>query len=79
MTSLFLLTKHRGKYRGSFSTGFIQKTLAIPASCRFFIRKTDEISTTLRLMHDGITKTSGDHFGTKLTENKLAAPRRCLV
>jgi chorismate synthase len=48
-----LLTEHREKDRVHFSTGFIQKkTLSIPAS--FFIRKTDEISRTLHLMHDGI-------------------------
>jgi hypothetical protein len=49
-----LLTLHRGKDRVHFSTGFIQKkTLSIPVSCRFFIRKTDEILRTLLLMHDG--------------------------
>jgi hypothetical protein len=38
-----------------FSTVFIQKkALPIPASCTFSIRKTDEISRTLHLLHDGI-------------------------
>jgi hypothetical protein len=40
-----------------FSTGFIQKktlSIPLPASCSFFIWKTDEISRTLHLMHDGI-------------------------
>jgi hypothetical protein len=57
--------------------GFIQKqTLSIPASCRFFIRKTDEISRTLRLMHNGISfdkilpKPAG-YFGPTLTESYL--------
>jgi hypothetical protein len=51
-----LLTLHRGKYRVHFSTGFSKKkTLSIPASCSFFIRKTDEISRTLLLMHDGVS------------------------
>jgi hypothetical protein len=31
------------------------KTLSIPASCRFFIRKTDEISRNLRWTLDGIS------------------------
>jgi hypothetical protein len=75
-----------------FSTVFIQKkTLSIPASCRFFIRKTDEISRTLRLIHDGISfdKILPKQVGyfENLTENNLrnnsvttlAAPRRGLV
>jgi hypothetical protein len=50
-----LLTLHRGKDRVDFSTGFSKKKiLSIPASCRFFIRKTDEILRNLLLMHDGI-------------------------
>jgi hypothetical protein len=44
------------KHRLHFSTGFIQKkNIPIPASCRFFTLKTDEISRTLQLMHNGIT------------------------
>jgi hypothetical protein len=30
-----------------------KKTLSIPVSCRFFVRKTDGILRTLLLMHDG--------------------------
>jgi hypothetical protein len=40
-----------------------KKTLSIPASCRLFVRKTDDILRTLLLMHDVVsfdkTKTSG--------------------
>jgi hypothetical protein len=51
-----LLTLHCGKDRVHFSTGFIQKkTLSMPASCRCFIRKTDDILRTLLLMHDGVS------------------------
>jgi hypothetical protein len=51
-----LLTLLRGKYRVHFSTGFFQKkTLSIPASCRIFVRKTDDILRTLLLMHDGVS------------------------
>jgi hypothetical protein len=51
-----LLTLHRRKDRVHFSTGFSKKkTLSIPASCRFFIRKTDEILRTLLLVYDGIS------------------------
>jgi hypothetical protein len=51
------------------SAGFIQKkTLSMPASCRVYKRKTDEISRTLRLMHDGI---NFDKILQKLTENNL--------
>jgi hypothetical protein len=46
---------------------FIQKkTLSIAASCRFFIRTTDEISRILRLMHDGIS--FDKLLGQELTE-----------
>jgi hypothetical protein len=47
-----LLTLHRGKYRVHFSK---KKTLSIPVSCRFFVRKTDDILRTLLLMHDGVS------------------------
>jgi hypothetical protein len=51
-----LLTLHRGKDRVHFSTGFSKKkTLSIPESCRFFVRKTDDILSTLLLMHDGVS------------------------
>jgi hypothetical protein len=51
-----LLTLHRGQDRVHFSTGFFQKkTLSIPVSCRFFVRKTDDILRTLLLMHDGVS------------------------
>jgi hypothetical protein len=46
----------------------------MPVSFRFFIRKTDVISITLRLMHDGIgfdkiwPKQVGD-FGTRTANN----------
>jgi hypothetical protein len=44
-----LLTLHRVH----FSTGFSKKkTLSITVSCRFFVRKTDDILRTLLLMHD---------------------------
>jgi hypothetical protein len=50
-----LLTLHGGKDRIHFSTGFIQKkTLSIPVSCRFIVRKTNDILRTLLLMHDGV-------------------------
>jgi hypothetical protein len=32
-----------------------KKTLSIPVSCRFFVRKTDDILKTLLLMHDGVS------------------------
>jgi hypothetical protein len=32
-----------------------KKTLSMPVSCRFFIRKTDDILRTLLLMHDGVS------------------------
>jgi hypothetical protein len=32
-----------------------KKTLSIPVSCRFFIRKNDDILRTLLLMHDGVS------------------------
>jgi hypothetical protein len=32
-----------------------KKTFSIPVSGKFFIRKTDEISRTLRLMRDGMS------------------------
>jgi hypothetical protein len=49
-----LLTLPRGKDRVHFSTGFFQKEniVYIPVSCRFFVRKTDDILRTLLLMHD---------------------------
>jgi hypothetical protein len=53
-----LLTLHRGKDRTGihFSTGFSKKkTLSIPVSYRFFVRKTDDILRTLLLMHDGVS------------------------
>jgi hypothetical protein len=53
--TFLLLTLHRGKDRVHFSTGFFQEHCLQPASCRFFIRITDEILRTLRLMHDGIS------------------------
>jgi hypothetical protein len=71
-----------------------KKTLSIPVSCRFFIRKTDEILRTLLLMHDGISfdKIQPNKWvilGHELTENNvrkiensvspLAAPRSGLV
>jgi hypothetical protein len=51
-----LLTLHRGKDRVHI---FLQefskkKTLSMPVSCRFFVRKTDDILRTLLLMHDKI-------------------------
>jgi hypothetical protein len=36
-----------------FSTGLFRKHCLYRPSCRFFIRKIDEISRSLRLMHDG--------------------------
>jgi hypothetical protein len=51
-----LLTLHRRKDCVHFSTGFFQKeNIVYTVSCRFFIRKTDEILRTLLLMHDGIS------------------------
>jgi hypothetical protein len=51
-----LLTLHRGKDRVVFLQDFSKKnTLSIPASCRFFVRKTDDILWTLLLMHDGVS------------------------
>jgi hypothetical protein len=32
-----------------------KKTLSIPATCIFFIRKPDEILRTLLLMHEGVS------------------------
>jgi hypothetical protein len=71
-----------------------KKTLSIPVSCWFFIRKTDDILRTLLLMHDGISfdkiqpKQVG-YLGTWINwkqrlkiENSvapLAAPHRGLV
>jgi hypothetical protein len=56
VTFPLLTYKHHGKDCVHFSTGFIQKKpLSIPASGRIFIRKSDEISRALRLMHDGIS------------------------
>jgi hypothetical protein len=34
---------------------FKKKTFFIPVSCRFFIRRTDDILRTLLLMHDGVS------------------------
>jgi hypothetical protein len=50
-----LLTLHRGKDRVHFSNIFLhdfskKKTLSIPVSCRFFVRKTDDILRSLLLM-----------------------------
>jgi hypothetical protein len=56
-----LLTLHCGKDRVHFSCTFFytifpkKKTLSMPASCRFFVRKTDDILRTLVLMHDGVS------------------------
>jgi hypothetical protein len=53
-----------------------QKTLSIPVSCRFFVRKTDDILRTLLLMHDGVSfdkiqpKQVG-YLGHELTENNV--------
>jgi hypothetical protein len=52
------------------------KTLSMPASCRFFIQKTDEISRPLRLLHDGtnfdkILPKQGVILGQELTEDNL--------
>jgi hypothetical protein len=38
-----------------FVQDFSKKKTSIPVSCRFFIRKTDEILRTLLLMHDDIS------------------------
>jgi hypothetical protein len=32
-----------------------KKTLSMPVSCRFFVRKTDDILRTLLLMHEGVS------------------------
>jgi hypothetical protein len=49
-----------------------KKTLSIPASCRFFIRKPDEVLRTLLLMHDGISyQNKWVILGHELTENNL--------
>jgi hypothetical protein len=44
-----LLKLHRGKDRVHFSR---KETLSTLVSCRFFVRKTDDILRTLLLMHD---------------------------
>jgi hypothetical protein len=68
----FPLSSHHRKYRVHFSTGFIRKkTLSISVSYRFPYEKTDEISRTLRLMHDGISFDENLHkqvgyFGTRI-------------
>jgi hypothetical protein len=49
-----LLTSHSGKDRVHFVHDF-SKTLSIPVSCRYLVRKTDEILRTLLLMHNGIS------------------------
>jgi hypothetical protein len=51
-----LLTLHRGKDRVHLLQDFSKKkTLSIPVSCRFIVRKTDDILRTLLLMHDGVS------------------------
>jgi hypothetical protein len=51
-----LQTLHRGKDRVIFLQDFSKtKTLSLPVSCRFFVRKTDDILRTLLLMHDGVS------------------------
>jgi hypothetical protein len=57
-----------------FFTGFIpKKTLSIPASCRFSIGKTDEISRTLHCMHN--SKIFMKPY-QELTENNLIRAQR---
>jgi hypothetical protein len=50
------VVEHRGNDCVHFCTGFIQKkTLSITGVLQIFHTKLNEISRTLRLMHDGIS------------------------